>query len=114
MIDPKRVSAIETLTLHRNKKQIQAFLGNINFLRRFVPNYAEIVKDITNMLRKDHEVKWTVSSRHAFDQIKKVISESPTLASPDYTKPFSIFSFSSETTLVVVLLQKNEDSHDHF
>lgn len=64
------------------------------------------------MLKKGHEVKWTVSSRHAFDQIKKAISEAPTLANPDYTKPFSIFSFSSETTLVIVLLQKNEDSHN--
>ena len=67
VIDPKCVSAIETLTLPRNKKEIQAFLGKINFLRRFIPNYAEIVKDITDMLQKDHEVKWTDSSRHAFN-----------------------------------------------
>jgi len=112
VIDPKRVSTIKTLSLPRNKKEIQAFLGKINFLRRFIPNYAEIVKDITDTLRKDHEVKWTISSRYAFDQIKKAIFEAPTLASPDYTKPFNIFSFASETTLVVVLLQKNEDSHD--
>jgi len=112
VIDPKQVSSIETLTLPRNKKEIQAFLGKINFLRRFIPNYVEIVKDITDMLQKDHEVKWIASSRHAFEQIKKVISKAPTLASPDYTKPFSVFSFSSETTLVVALLQKNEDSHD--
>ena len=64
------------------------------------------------MLQMDHEVKWTFSSRNAFDKIKKAISKSPTLANPNYTKPFSIFSFASETTLVVVLLQKNEDSHD--
>eukprot|EP00253_Pinus_taeda_P002864 PITA_02864 len=64
------------------------------------------------MLRKDHEVKSTVSSRHAFDKIKKAISEAPTLANPDYTKPLSILSLTLEKTLVVVLLQKNEDSHD--
>ena len=67
VIDPKCVCSIETLTLPRNKKEIQAFLGKINFLRRFIPNYANIVKDITDMLRKDHEVKWIVSSRHGFD-----------------------------------------------
>lgn len=63
------------------------------------------------MLWKDHEVKWIVSSKYAFDQIKKAIFEAPTLASVDYTKPFSIFSFAYETNLVIVLLQKNEDSH---
>jgi len=112
VIDPNKVSIIQTLSLPRNKKEVQAFLGKINFLRRFIPNYAEIIKDITDMLKKGHEIKWTVSSRHAFDEIKKAIFEAPTLASPDYTKPFNIFSFASETTLVVVLLQKNEDSHD--
>jgi len=97
VIDPKQVSAIESLTFLRNMKEIQDFLGKIKFLRRFIPNYAEILKDIIDMLRKDHEVKWTPSSRHAFEQIKREIFEAPTLASPDYTKPFSIFSFASET-----------------
>ena len=106
VIDPKCVSSIKTLSLPRNKKEIRAFLRKINFLRRFILNYVEIVKDITDMLWKDHEVKWIVSSRYAFDQIKKAISEAPKLASPDYTKPFNIFSFASETTLAVVLLQR--------
>ena len=35
------------------KKDIHSFLGKIIFLRRFVPNYAEIVKEITDMLTKD-------------------------------------------------------------
>jgi len=74
VIDPKQVFSIETLTLPRNKKDIQAFLGKNNFLRIFIPNYAEIVKDITDMLRKDHEVKLTASSRHAFEQIKRDIT----------------------------------------
>lgn len=106
------MSTIKTLTLPRNKKDIQAFLGKINFLRRFIPNYFEIVKDIIDMLLKDHEVKWFVSSRHAFDQIKKAIFGAPTLANLDYAKPFSIFSFALEITLATLLLQKNEDSHD--
>lgn len=110
VIDPKCVSAIKTLSLPRNKKEIQAFLGKINFLRRFIPNYAENVKYIVDMLWKDHEPKWIVSSRYAFDQIKKSIAEAPTLANPDYTKPFNLFSFASKTTLAIVLLQKNEDS----
>jgi len=59
------------------------------------------------MLQKDHEIKWTSSSRHSFEQIKRAISKAPTLANPDYAKPFNIFSFASKTTLVVIILQKN-------
>jgi hypothetical protein len=51
-IDPKRVEAIQTKSLSRNKKEIHSFLGRINFLRRFMPNFAEIVKLITDMLKK--------------------------------------------------------------
>lgn len=57
VIDPKRVSTIHAFILPRNKKGVQAFLGKIFFLRRFIPNYAEIVKDITDMLKNNHEVK---------------------------------------------------------
>jgi hypothetical protein len=111
-IDPKRVEAIETLVIPRNVKEIQSFLGKINFLRRFVPNFAEIVKLITDMLKKNSEVKWTTEARASFDHIKKVISEAPVLASPNYLKEFFIFSFASEHTLAAVLLQKNEEGYE--
>jgi hypothetical protein len=39
-IDPSRVEAIQTLSPPRMKKEVQAFLGKINFLRRFVSNFA--------------------------------------------------------------------------
>jgi hypothetical protein len=73
-------------------------------LRRFIPNFAEIVKLITDMLRKNSEVKWTAEDKTSFAHIKKVISEAPVLASLDYLKDFLIFSFASEHTLAVVLL----------
>jgi hypothetical protein len=100
------------LAIPRNVKEIQSFLGKINFLRIFVPNFAEIVKLITYMLKKNNEVKWTTEARAYFDHIKKVISEAPVLASPDYLKEFFIFSFASEHTLAAVLLQKNEEGYE--
>jgi hypothetical protein len=59
------------------------------------------------MMKKDSGVNWTIEARASFAHIKKVISEAPVLASPDYLKDFLIFSFSSEHTIVAVLLQKN-------
>jgi hypothetical protein len=105
-IDSSRVEAIQTLSLPRSKKEVQSFLGKINFLRRFVSNFVELVKHITTMLRKGNEVKWTVESRESFNQIKKALTEAPVLISPDYSKDFLIFSFASFDTVAVVLLQK--------
>jgi hypothetical protein len=64
-------------------------------LRRFVSNFVELVKDITVMLRKGNEIKWTVRSHNYFDQTKKVVTKEPMLISPNYSKYFMIFSFAS-------------------
>ena len=108
-IDPSRVEAIQTLSPPRSKKEVQAFLGKINFLRRFVSNFAELVRHITAMLRKGNEVKWTTEPREYFFQIKRALIEAPVLISPDYSKDFLIFSFASFDTVATVLLQKNEE-----
>jgi hypothetical protein len=65
-IYPSRVEVIQTLSLPRSRKEVQSFLGKINFLRRFVSNFSELVKLITTMLRKGNEVKWTIESRESF------------------------------------------------
>jgi ribonuclease HI len=111
-IDPSRVEALQTLSLPRSKKEVQAFLGKINFLRRFVSNFAELVKHITAMLRKGNEVKWTTEPRESFAQIKRALTEAPVLISPDYSKDFLIFSFASCDTVAAVLLQKNEQGQE--
>jgi ribonuclease HI len=111
-IDPSRVEAIQTLSLPRSKKEVQAFLGRINFMRRFVSNFAELVKHITFMLKKGNEVKWTTEPRESFIQIKKALTEAPVLISPDYSKDFLIFSFASVDTVAAVLLQRNEEGRE--
>jgi hypothetical protein len=111
-IDPNRVEAIHTLSLHRSRKEVQALLGKINFLRRFISNFAELVKHIIATLRNGNEVKWTTEPKEYFVQIKKALTEAPVLISPDYSKDFLVFSFSSFDTVVVVLLQKNEEGRE--
>jgi hypothetical protein len=112
-IDPSRVEAIKTLSLPRSKKKIQSFLGKINFLRRFISNFSELVKFITSMLRKGNGVKWTPESRNYFEKIIQALVESPILISLDYSKEFLIFSFASNDTLIVVLIQKNSNGMEY-
>jgi hypothetical protein len=82
-------------------------------LRRFIPNFAEIVKLIVDMLKKYNEVKWKNEAKASLERIKKFIGEAPVMASPDYLKEFYIFSFSYEHTVVVELLQKNDEGLEH-
>jgi hypothetical protein len=52
-IDMERVVPIQNLQAPSSKKQIQSFMGKINFVRSFIPDFARIVKHIHNMLKKD-------------------------------------------------------------
>ena len=69
--------------------------------------------NITNMLRKDHEIKWTVEAKKSFKDIKKAISEAPVLVSPDFEKDILVFSYVSEHAVAAVLLQKNDQGEEH-
>jgi hypothetical protein len=60
------------------------------------------------MLKKDSKVKWTVEARQAFEEIKMALTRTLVLTSPKFDIDFIIFSFASEHTIVVVLLQKDD------
>lgn len=112
-IDLARVQAIQRLSIPRSKRDIQSFLGKINFIRRFIPKFVELVKHITSMLKKGLEIKWAEGARSSFEAIKQAIMEAPTLINPDYNREFYIFSFASYDTLATVLLQKNDEGVEH-
>ena len=57
-IDPERVKAILKISFPRSKKDVQSFIGKINFMCWFIPNFAKTIKHITTMLKKYQEVKW--------------------------------------------------------
>ena len=84
-IDPERVETTQKVNIPRNKKEIQSFLGKVNFLRCFIPNFAEIVKNITSMLRKYQEIKWDTEAKDSFAAIKLSLAEAHVLASPDFS-----------------------------
>jgi len=107
-IYPSRVEAIQQIDFPQNKKEIQAFNGKMSFLRRFVPNLVERLREITNMLKKDNVVKWTEDAMNSFNLVKYALFTTPVLISPDYTQDFILFSFASKHTMVAVLMQKRD------
>jgi hypothetical protein len=58
-------------------------MGVINFVHRFVPDFAVMVKPIHNILKQDHSFSWTDD---AFVGIKKAISSTLILAKPYFEK----------------------------
>ena len=107
-IDPSRVEAIQQIDFPRNKNEIQDFNGKMNFLRRFIPNMAEHLCVLTNMLKKDNTLKCTEDAMKSFNLAKFALTTAPVLINPNYTHDFIIFSFASEHTMVAILMQKRD------
>jgi hypothetical protein len=58
-IDLKRVKGIMEIPLPYSQKGIQPFFRRINFMRQFVPNFAEISKPLFDMQKKYRNLKWS-------------------------------------------------------
>jgi hypothetical protein len=71
-IDPDKVIVIKDLPLLVNKKGVQSFLGKVNFVSKFMSNFAGMARPITLMLKKDQFFKWTREPRVAFKKTKKI------------------------------------------
>ena len=112
-IDPERVQSIKYVHLPVNKKSFQSFFGKINFIRRFVPNFAKRIKPMSSLLKKDVAFIWDDKAIKSFEDIKDAISQSLVLISPDYSRDFIIFSFASQDTIASVLMQKDDDDYEH-
>jgi hypothetical protein len=111
-MDPERVEAIQKVPLPPTKKSLQSFLGQINLVRRFIPNLAKIMKPLLKLLKKYVKCEWTEEGRNAFKSIKDAIGKSSVLISPNYSKDFQIVSFASKDTIAGVLFQKNEEGQE--
>jgi len=87
-IDPERVATIDKIQIPKTIKGVQSFFGQINFVRRFVPNFAKTTKEISKMLKKGATVKWEDEATESFQNIKEAIKMAPVLKSPNFSKPF--------------------------
>jgi hypothetical protein len=81
-------------------------------VRRFIPNFVEIIKPLNNFLKKDARFEWEDEGKISFQCIKEEIIVAPVLVGPNFTKDFIIFSFISKDTIAGVLLQKNDQGDE--
>jgi hypothetical protein len=112
IIDPERTQVIAKLPPPTSKKSMQSFLGQINFVRRFVPSFSEMVRPLQNLIKKDTQYHWGPPENQAFNAIKKAIIDAPSLMSPDFSQDFTLYTFASDRSYAVVLTQKNVENNE--
>ena len=105
---PDRVQAIVDMNPPQDVKGVQRFLGMCNYLSRFTPNLAEIVKPLTELTHVNAVWSWSSQHDQAFKEAKRVIANATTLRYFDVNKPCVLQVDASDTGLGGALLQEGQ------
>ncbi|XP_059060190.1 uncharacterized protein K02A2.6-like [Achroia grisella] len=103
--DCSKVTAIKEMPVPTDKKSLERFLGAVNYLSKFIPNYSDRTFPLTGLLKKDIEWMWGSSHQRAVDELKHLISVAPVLALYDVRAPVVVSVDASAVALGAVLLQ---------
>ena len=103
--NPAKIEAVVNFPQPRNPKEIKQFLGLSGYYRRFLPNYAQLVKPLTSLLKKNVEFTFNEKCVKAFERCKVLLTTAPILQYPDFEKDFIITTDASLNAIGAVLSQ---------
>ncbi len=106
-MDPKKIRTITKWKKPATVRDVQCFLGFVNFYRIFMRNYSKIAASLIRLTRKD-KLKWNAEADQTFETLKKAFTTAPILTHPDFQKPFFLKTDASDFALGVVLSQPNK------
>jgi hypothetical protein len=112
MIQDGKINKIRDAKPPTTKKQLRSFLGLCNYVSRFIPNYANLMKPLTDLTRKGTPMKlpWNEQHTAVFNELKSILIKEPVLRLPDMQKPFILRTDASNVALGAVLLQEHDGS----
>jgi hypothetical protein len=103
--DPAKLTAIASWPQPSSVKELRSFLGLAGYYRRFVHHFGLISKPLTNLLKKQTMFIWTPEHTTTFQALKNALCQSPVLALPNFSKPFTIETDASDLGVKAVLMQ---------
>lgn len=107
--DERKIMAVKEYTRPENKDDIKRFVAFCNYYRRFISNFAEISKPLTDLLSKRVEFIWNQQTENAFQTLRDKLISHPILRYPDFTKEFTIHVDASQFACGAVLSQNFEN-----
>ncbi|EIE79073.1 hypothetical protein RO3G_03778 [Rhizopus delemar RA 99-880] len=116
-LDPRKVTNALTWPRPSSGKEIQRFLGLVNYFRKYLPNISEVTAPLDKLRFEGKLDKlWTSEQESAFEKIKALLSSAPLLHHPDLEQPFYVATDASNYSIGAVLYQviKNETRYIGF
>lgn len=97
--------AIRAFQPPTNKKDLQSFLGLMNYISRFIPDYSTLTAPLRQLLGKNVTFQWTQTHSDTFNKLKLAVLNVE-LAIYDPNATILIYSDASPVALGAVLMQR--------
>lgn len=104
--DPDKLKCVIDYPVPIDKDSTKRFVAFANYYRRFLKNFSGTSAPLNRLTRKSVDFIWTKDCQTAFDKIKKMLTNPPVLAYPDFSKPFIITTDASKYACGAVLSQE--------
>ena len=107
--DPDKIMAVKEWSSPRSAKQVRSFLGLCSYYRRFVRDFAQIVRPLHKLCEKGSKFLWSEDSENSFQSLKLTLTTAPILAYPQHGQQFILGTDLSEHSVGAVLSQVQDD-----
>ncbi|BHF59029.1 hypothetical protein SprV_0100198400 [Sparganum proliferum] len=111
---PSKVAAIRDFPPPTTKRQLQRFLGMVNFYHRFLPNCADTILPLTSLLSGSKRIfELPPAALTSFEQVKALLADATLLTHFHADAPISLMVDASNVAVGAVLQQSLPDSTGH-
>src|SRR5258707_7047094 len=112
-MDPVKVQGVTDWLQPVKVKDVQSFIGFVNFYQRFMWNFSEITCPLHALTWKLKDWSWGAAEQQAFDMLKNAITSAPTLTFPSRSSLFCLECDASNFAMGAILSQQQEDGLFH-
>ena len=114
-IDKNKARAVLEARPPQSKQELQRFLGQVNYFRRFIYNLTGKTKEFSSLLklRQISDFKWEEKHQVAFDKIKQYLSQPPVLVPPREEIPLRLYISVANESIGCLLAQNDSVGHEH-
>ena len=85
-IEEEKIKGVLDWPASKYIKDIQKFLGLVNYYHQFIKDFASIAQPLHNLIKKEQKQKWTKRQQKAFKELKERFTKKPVLAALDLNK----------------------------